>query len=375
MSTHEVFFFDLAKAFDTVDHEILLTKLERYGVRGNQLLWFKSYLESRSQCVYCNGSFSALKAIKYGVPQGSNLGPLLFLIYINDLPNVSSKLYFILFADDTNVFYSHSSLETLFDIVNTELTLAADWFCANKLTLNLTKTNYILFRSHRKTCPSQLPILSINGSHLSRVESTKFLGVYVDQHLTWIDHIKCISSKIAKNTGIIARTAYLLPPSIRVKLYYSLVYPYLAYCNLIWASTYTTRLHRLIILQKRVIRIVAGTTYLSHTSPLFCNFNILKFEQIKLYQSGEFMYRFDHGLLPPVFKGFFNLASQIHSHSTRNSSNYRCIFARTNYRLFSIRATGPSLWNKIPQEVRQFPSLSLFKKKLSSHLVGISNNV
>jgi len=355
-------FFDLAKAFDTVDHGILLSKLERYGIRGNQLQWFKSYLENRSQCVYCNGSLSDLKTIKFGVPQGSNLGPLLFLIYINDLPNVSSKLYFILFADDTNVFYSHSSLETLFQIVNEELTLAANWFCANKLTLNLDKTNYILFKSHRKPCPSQYPILSINGTPLSRVESTKFLGVYVDQHLTWKDHIKCISSKIAKNTGIIARTAYLLPPSVRIKLYYTLVYPYLAYCNLIWASTYTTRLHRLIILQKRVIRIVAGAAYGSHTAPLFYKLNILKFEQIKLYQTGEFMYRYDHGLLPAVYKGFFSLASEIHAHSTRNSSNYRYIFARTNSRLFSVRATGPSIWNNIPQGIRQSPSLVLFKK-------------
>src|ERR1043165_4798785 len=290
--------------------------------------------------------------------------PAIYNLY-NNLPNVSSKLYFILFADDTNVFDSHSSLETLFQIVNNELSLAANWFCANKLTLNLDKTNYILFRSHRKQCPSQYPILSINGSPLSRVESTKFLGVYVDQHLTWQDHIKCISSKIAKNIGIIARTAYLLPPSVRIKLYYSLVYPYLAYCNLIWASTYTTRLNRLIILQKRVIRIVAGTAYGSHTAPLFYKLNIpyiIKFEQIKLYQSGEFMYRYDHNLLPSVYKVFFSLASEIHSHSTRNLSNYRCIFARTNSRLFSIRVTGPSIWNKIPQGIRQSPSLVLFKK-------------
>src|ERR1043165_555306 len=124
-------FFDLAKAFDTVDHGILLRKLERYGIRGTQLQWFNSYLEDRSQCVYCNGIFSALRAIKYGVPQGSiTYRPLIIphIAYINDLPNVSSRLYLILFADDTNVFYSHrpSSLYTLFQIVNAELSLAAD---------------------------------------------------------------------------------------------------------------------------------------------------------------------------------------------------------------------------------------------------------
>src|ERR1043165_2029280 len=119
-------------------------------------------------------------------------------------------------------------------------------------------------------------MLSINGTPLSRVESTQFLGGYVDQHMTWKDHIglKSISSKIAINTGIIAHTAHILPPSIRLKLYYSVIYPYLAYCNLVWSSTYSTKLQRLITLQKRVIRIVTGTTYGSHTNPLFFNFKV-----------------------------------------------------------------------------------------------------
>src|SRR6218665_2160165 len=161
-------------------------KLENYGIRNTQLNWFSSYFEGRLQYVYCRGARFALRTILHGVPQGSNLGPLLFFIYINDLPNVSNSLFFILFADDTNVFFSHKSLDTLFQIVNTELELVAEWFSDNRLTVNLDKTNYILFKSHRKTGSSHgHHKICINSISLSRVSSTRFLGVYVDQHLDW----------------------------------------------------------------------------------------------------------------------------------------------------------------------------------------------
>ena len=206
--------------------------MSNYGIRGTQLKWFHSYFENRTQRVMCNGVLSAIGYISYGVPQGSNLGPLLFLLYINDLANISSTLFFILFADDTNIFYSHRSWQTLKETINTELENVNNWFSANRLTLNLDKTNFIVFKSHRKISPINIT-LEIKGVPITQVESTRFLGVYVDQHLTWKEHINYISKKIAKNIGIITRISYLLPNTIRLQLYYSLVYPYLTYCNLI----------------------------------------------------------------------------------------------------------------------------------------------
>ena len=221
------------------------------GIRGSTLKWFYSYFQDRTQKVICNDVLSEGRKIPYGVPQGSNLGPLLFLLFINDLAKISKNLYFILFADDTNIFFAHHSWETLQQIVNNELILVNKWFLANRLTLNIDKTNIILFRSHRKSSPRDFA-LEMAGAPLLRVESSRFLGVTVDSHLSWREHINFIAKKLAKNIGILYRVSHLLPEAARLNLYHSLILPYLTYCNMIWASNYDSRISKLIILQKKL---------------------------------------------------------------------------------------------------------------------------
>ena len=321
------------------------------------------------QLVSCNGVLSPLKLIKYGVPQGSILGPLLFILYINDLPNVSSKLFFILFADDTNVFNSHSSIEMLINETNIELEKVTDWFQTNKLTLNLDKTNYILFRSYQKPPPITDTILSIMGTPITQVQSCKFLGVYVDQHLSWNEHISNISGKIAKNLGILSRISRLLPSHIRSTLYYTLIYPYLSYCNIVWACAYKSNLTKLHTLQKRAVRFIAQIPYGAHTKSKFLIHKILKVDQIREVQIGIFMYRYLHNQLPSTFQDFFQLNINIHSYSSRNLSSLHIPFARTNTRLSSIQCTGPRCWNNIPLSIRSAPSLNRFKREWSTHIL------
>ena len=192
----------MSKAFDTVDHSVLLKKLKLYVITDKNLAWFQSYLSNRKQYIEIGeNSKTDPKYVTCGVPQGSIIGPLMFLVYVNDLPNPSRLLDPIMFADDTNLFFNHKDIKHLFTVVNNELVNIKDWFTANKLSLYVEKTKYSFFHkpSKKDDIPLCLPKLIINNYKIQRKESIKFLGVLLDQHLTRKEHIKRNENKITKN--------------------------------------------------------------------------------------------------------------------------------------------------------------------------------
>ena len=213
-------FVDFAKAFDTVNHDILLNKLEYYGIREVALDLFKSYLQNGPQMVKVGGITSNPMTVKCGVPQGSVFGPILFLIYINDIHKSSEILKFHLFADDTSIFYSHKDLRNVEMTLNNELAKVSEWLIANKLTLNVSKSNFVIFHPPQKKISKNV-MLQINGEKLQEKKSTKYLGLLIDKHLTWKHHIHHVNLKISKGIGLLAKLRHFVPRNTLRTLYYA----------------------------------------------------------------------------------------------------------------------------------------------------------
>ncbi len=304
-------FLDLRKAFDTCSHSILLTKLSKLGVNGTALQWFNSYLKNRFQCVEVNNARSNYAKIDCGVFQGSILGPILFLCYINDIYTATDLATF-LFADDTSCLAEHKNLNTLINYVNTELQKLAVWFKANRMAVNVSKTNYIIFQTRGKIVSADLPDVVFNSNDpdlpdqcpqaiykLNRIydhnpdvklRNYKLLGVYLDEHLSFTKHISQFCSKLARANFCLRRVSNFVATKTLRTLYFSMFHPHLLYCSIIVSCAPQTALNKISTLQKKAIRIITKSKSLAHTPPLFLDTNILPFEKLLTLNKLLFMH-------------------------------------------------------------------------------------
>jgi hypothetical protein len=363
-------FIDLSKAFDTINHDILIKKLEFYGVRGVSLDWFRSYLCNRQQCVFLNGALSKFGKVTCGVPQGSVLGPLLFILYINDIVQCSNILKFILFADDTNLFYKNKDLSQLELVVNIELSKLSEWFRANKLSLNVLKTNFMFFGGKFINKSGNQFKLSLDGNTIERVTVTKFLGVFLDEKLRWTPHIHHVSSKISKGLGMMGRVRNIMPNDVLLTLYYSLIYPYLTYCCIIWGAASPTSLHHLSVLQNRALRLITRSPFRAATTPIFQKLKLLKIVDIRKLQVLLFMYRSKHKLLPNCCLHYCPI-NLVHPYSMRSTNYFLLSSYRTNVREQSVSIFGPKIWGSLPLVLQNSCSLQSFKFGVSNYLVSL----
>ena len=346
----------------------MLQKLDNYGIRGLANKWFSSYLTDRCQYVSYNGSNSSRQNIVCGVPQGSILGPLLFLIYVNDLALMCNNVLPIMYADDSNLFKEGSDIIEMQNCVNEELQKISKWLKLNKLSLNINKTHFIIFKRKRKVVNIS-PSLHIDSQPISQVSNTKFLGVYIDENLSWQTHIDHISMKIARGIGILRKARQFLNKATVLQLYYTFVYPYLSYCNIIWGNAYSTYLYKIVIMQKRIVRIIENTKFRAPTSELFNKLNILKCKSIFKYQVGQFIYKHTENMLPPLFSYLFVLRSSIHNYSTRYNSEYATWPFAIELTKRSLRYDGIVFWNSLSSDIKKCPSHNSFKFNLKKFLI------
>ena len=318
-------YLDLSKAFDTIDHSILLSKLHYYGIQGASLQWFNSYLSGRHQFVEFNGVKSSLTEINTGVPQGSILGPLLFIIYMNDIANITGKFSFILYADDTSLLEPlatfsaniNESNPTLSSVINNELNFISEWLCLNKLSLNAKKTKMMIFHFRQKNISHTIPNLTINNTPIERVHEFNFLGIILDECLTWKSHVQKISSKISVTIGILNRLKRFVPSPILLCIYNALIQPFLIYGILLWGSNNT----RLFKLQKLAVRAISCSKYNSHTDPLFKSLNLLKMRDLYDLAQLKFYHKYKNKGLPVYFNNMFDSQEHDHQYHTRHKND------------------------------------------------------
>ena len=364
------FFLDFSKAFDCVHHAILLDKMNMYGIRGVAGDWFKSYLSNRTQFVSVNGVQSDTGRIERGVPQGSILGPLLFLIFINDLPNCSDNFKFTLFADDstpTCKFDNHVSHQQITNDLTLNMQHVHSWLNANHIKINTSKSFFIAF-SYRGNV--EFDPIPFGNSFIHQATNVKFLGLQIDNHLSFSHHIDNICSKISKSVGILYKLNHTLPINTLITLHNTLILPYLTYCIESWHGTSRYLTDKVEILHKKAIRAIFNLPYNSHTNDYFKNNNILKLQDLYKLKLCLLLYQYINPSVPLSLTHRIRTHDSIHNHNTRhrrdlNLPRYTKASTQSCFLFQSI-----SEWNTLPQTIKNSTSKNTLKKNLKSYYLS-----
>ena len=325
-----VCFFDLAKCFDTIDHELLVKKLEKYGILGPELAWFSNYLSERSQAVYVNNVLSDFRDVKTGVPQGSVLGPILFLIFVNDLPSSLTCTMCNLFADDTEIHVGGDTLAEVERLLQLDVDNIVGWFKKNKLTVNSSKSFAMMFSSNATRIAQGLG-LKIDGCDIECVQSARYLGIYPDSNLKWSDHISHLCSTISPKIGLLGRLKHLLPPECVKLVYKSIIQPHIDYCITVWGFADNKYINKVQSLQNRAARIITGKyDWSTRGIDLVKELGWQNVRERRDYFTALLVHKAIHNNAPAMIQDLFTLSNEINLRQTRSTEANTLYVPRVN---------------------------------------------
>ena len=359
-------FLDLKKAFDLVDHDILLKKLSIYFQNSNTLALIKSYITNRSQQVFLNGTFSTVSSIKCGVPQGSVLGPLLFGLFINDLPlNITNpKIICDLFADDNSMHSSASNIETVKTNLQNGLDEVSNWCVNNHMALNPKKTKCMAIATRQKHQIKPLTLdLTLHANLIDQVDEHKVLGVILDKTFSWKPQIDSICKRLSKNLFLLSQLKYYLDSRAMKLFFYAHCMSHINYASTLWSGASNNNLLKLNSLHRRAIKLISDKPLLS-TDEKFINLEIMPLAKQFDFNIAVLMFKVRNGLAPHY------LTTLLYESNRRSeSTRYICPITRVDIFKTSFAFAGPKVWNSLPIHVKSMNSLYSFKNSLKSHML------
>ena len=364
-------FLDMSKAFDTVHHAILIDKLKFYGIRGQALTWFESYLNNRKQFTSVNQTNSKLQTVKYGVPQGSVLGPLLFLLYTNDMVHCTTEENQTrLFADDSNSFISRDTPEELKNSMTIVLKDLFEWCRLNKLTVNIQKTCFTVFKTSRMKIPNFLDNLTIENYTIPRVPSAKYLGVILDENLNWEEHIEHLNKSLTKTGNSFKIIKHQVHPENKHVLYYAYIYSKIQYGIEVYGRAKLTSIKKVQTQQNRSLKILFNKDYFTPTIKLHTDLNLLLVRDIYKLSIAKFVYKQKNQILPEIFNNLFTENYEIHNHNTRQCGKLHVGHQKTKLESLKTKHQGTEIWNSIPSTIQNCTTTKSFSKNVKNLLLS-----
>jgi len=360
---------DLKKAFDTVDHNILLKKLSYYGFKDTSLNWFKSYLTNRQQIACINGNLSEPKTTVTGVPQGSILGPLLFILYVNDIGICFEHSIVNLYADDTLFYFANPNIDVVSLALSNDLLHVANWLKANKLSLHIGKTNSMLISAKLRKRNQENNDLNLKlvDKIVSQVNSCKYLGIILDSNMKFTEQFDSILSKLKRAIGIFSRAAKFIPSNTRITLFNTLILPHIDYCSTIWSTSIRKlNLSKIQRIQNRAMRIILECHPRTHITDMLDTLKWMSIKQRLHYNYCIFLWKIVNKQTPDYLSNCFTPVSLVHDYNTRSASTGQFHINHSSSK--TLNATGSRIWNSIPQHVRDVRSLYSFKKNILTHI-------